>query len=67
MAHLEENSLITQADLVYTKLEPDPSVSYLYKYVLAVTDDWQAPQSVSGIFANAQNILITGGTFIVSF
>ena len=36
---------------------------------LAVTDDQQAQaaqQSESGFFPNAQNILITGGTFIVS-
>ena len=39
----KENSLsspnvITQADLVYTKSERDPCVSYLYEYVLTVTD-----------------------------
>ena len=70
LAHLEENSLsspniITQADLVDTKSERDPSVSYLYKYVLTVTDDWQAQQSTSGILTNAHNTHITGGTFIV--
>ena len=70
VAHPEENSLsspnvITQADLVYTKSEQNPSVSYLFKYVFAVTDDWQAQQSTSGIFTNAQNIRITGGTFTV--
>ena len=70
VAHPEENSLsfpnvITQADLEYTKLELNPSVSYLYKYVLAVTDDWQTQQSTSGIFTNAQNTRITGGAFTV--
>ena len=70
VAHLEKNSLsspnvITQADLVYTKSEQNPSVSYVYKYVLAVTDDWQAQQPTSGIFTNAQNTHITGGTFTV--
>ena len=44
--------------------EQNPSVSYRYKYVVAVTDDQQAQQSMSGIFANAQNILITGGTIV---
>ena len=33
---------------------------------LAVTDDQQVQKSGSGFFANAQNTLITGGTFIVS-
>ena len=70
VAHPEENSLsfpnvITQADLEYTKLELNPSVSYLYKYVLAVTDDWHTQQSTSGILMNAQNTCITGGTFTV--
>ena len=31
----------------------------------AVTDDQQAQQSSLGFFANAQNTLITGGSFIV--
>ena len=44
--------------------EQNPSVSYRYKYVVAVTDDQQAQQSLSGIFANAQNVLITGGTMV---
>ena len=70
VAHPEENPLfspnvITQADLVYTKSEQNPSVSYLFKYVFAVTDDWQTQQSTSGIFTNAQNTRITGGTFTV--
>ena len=43
VAHPEENSfsspnVTTQADLVYTKSEQNPSVSYLFKYVLTVTD-----------------------------
>ena len=70
LAHPEENSLsfpnvIPPADFVYVKLEQNPSVSYLYKYVLAVTNDWQAQQSKSGIFTNAQKPRITGGTFTV--
>ena len=70
VAHPEENSLsfpnvITQADLEYTKLELNPSVSDLYKHVLAVTDDWHTQQSTSGIFTNAQNTRIIGGTFTV--
>ena len=74
VAHPEENSLsspnvITQANLAFTNSEQNPSVSYRYKYVLAVTDVWQAQQSTSGILANAQNVGITGGTFtvVVSF
>ena len=70
VAHPEENSfyspnVTTQTDLVYTKSEQNPSVSYLFKYVFAVTDDWQTQQSTSGIFTNAQNIRITGGNFTV--
>ena len=70
VAHPKENSLsfpnvITQADLVYAKSEQNPSVSYLYRYVLAVADNWQAQQSTSGFFANAQNIRITDGAFTV--
>ena len=71
VTHPEINSLFSsdaavEGSLRYTKLEQNPSVSYIYKYVLAVTNDQQAQQSSSGILANAQNILITGGTFIVS-
>ena len=43
VAQPKENSLsspnvITQADLVHTRSEQIPSVSYLFKYVLTVTD-----------------------------
>ena len=70
VAHPKDNSLsspnvITQADLVYTKSEQIPSVSYLFKYVFALTDDWQTQQTTSGIFTNAQNTRVTGGTFTV--
>ena len=70
VAYPKENSLsspnvITQADLVYTKSEQIPSVSYLFKYVFAITDYWQTQQSTSGIFTNAQNTRVTGGTFTV--
>ena len=53
VAHPEENPLSS------------PNVSYWYKYVLAVTDIWQAQESTSGIFAKAQNVCITGGSFTV--
>ena len=56
VAHPEENPLSS----------PNPSVSCYYIYVLAVIDDQQTQQSSSGFFPNAQNVLITGGTFIVS-
>ena len=36
-------------------------------FFFASTDDQQAQQSMSGFFANAQNTLITGGSFVVSF
>ena len=69
VAHPEELSIsspevIAQANL--RRPEQNPSVSYGYKYILAVSNDQQAQQSMSGIFANAQNVLITGGNFIVS-
>ena len=70
VAHPEENSfsspnVVTQPDLVYKKSEKNPSVSYLFKNVFAVTDDCQTQQSTSGIFTNAQNTRVTGGTFTV--
>ena len=36
---LSSPNVITQADLVHTRSEQIPSVSYLFKYVSAVTDD----------------------------
>ena len=71
MAHPEENSLsspnaaIIAADLRYTNPEQNPSVSYDVNVFLPVTDNQQAQQSMSGFFANAQNTLVTGGSFVV--
>ena len=48
---------------VSTESEQTFSVSYLNYLPLVFTDRFQ--DSGSGLFANAQNILITGGTFIV--
>ena len=65
VAHPEDISLaspIAQANLRIS--EQNPSVSYRYKYVTAVTDDQQAQESMSGVFANARNVLITGGTIV---
>ena len=70
VAHREDISLASpnakaQADLRIS--EQNPSVSYKCKYVVAVTDDQevqQAQQSLSGVFANARNVLITGGTIV---
>ena len=42
------------------------SVSYLNCLPLAFADNHQIQDSSSGLFANAQNVLITGGTFVVS-
>ena len=55
---------ITQAS---TESEENISVSCLNDILLAFTYDRQVQDSGSGFFANAQNILITGGTFVVSF
>ena len=67
VAQREEISLTspdTVAQVNIRRSEQNSSVSYGYKYVLAVTNDQQAQQSMSGVFANAQNVLITGGTFV---
>ena len=67
VAHRQEISLSspnTVAQVEARRSEQNSSVSYRYKYVLAITDDQQVQQSMSGIFANAQNVLITGGTFV---
>ena len=65
VAHPEEKSHSSPNVVVQANAEQNPSVSHRYQYVVAVTDDRQSQQSMPGIFANAQNILITGGTFIV--
>ena len=49
-----------------TESEQNFSVSCLNRMLLAFTDDCSIQDSGSGFFANAQNILITGGTFVVS-
>ena len=36
------------------------------QFVLDFADDQQVQNSESGMFANSQNILITGGTFVSS-
>ena len=54
----------TIAQVKERRSEQNSSVSYGYnKYVLAVTDDQQAQQPMSGS-VNAQNVLITGGIFV---
>ena len=68
LAHREEISLSSPNALAQakaTRSEQNSSVSYGYKYVMAVAKDQQIQQSMSGIFANAENVLITGGTFVV--
>ena len=67
VAHREETSLSSpsaKAQANLRKSEQSFSVSYKHKYVVALTDDQQAQQSMSGVFANARNVLITGGTFV---
>ena len=49
---------IMQAD---TEFGP---VSFLRHFSSAFVDDLQDQDSESGLFANAQNILITGGNFV---
>ena len=64
VTHREEVSLSSPDAKVQARSEQNPSVSYRYKYVVAVTDDQQAQQSMLGVFANARNVLITGGTIV---
>ena len=47
------------------ELEQYLSVSCLNHLPVAFVDNSQIQDSGSGLFANAQNVLITGGTFIV--
>ena len=49
-----------------TELEQNPSVSCLNSLPLAFTDNHHIQDSGLGLFAYAQNTLITGGTFVVS-
>ena len=51
-------------DSAATKLERNPSVSCLHHLFSAFVDDLQTKVSGSGIFANAQNMIINGGTFV---
>ena len=65
--HLDEISLSSpnaQAQANLRRSEQNPSVSYRYKCVMTVIYDQQAQQSMSGVFANARNVLITGGTIV---
>ena len=70
VAHREDISLASPNANAQGNLrisEQNPSVSYRYKYVVAVTDyqqPQQAQQSMSGVFVNARNVLITGGTMV---
>ena len=48
-----------------TELEQNPSVSFLHNLFSAfVDDDLQTQASGSGMFANAQYMIINGGTFV---
>ena len=50
---------------VSTESEQDLSVSCLNHLPLAFADNCQIRESGLGLFANSQNVLITGGTYIV--
>jgi hypothetical protein len=47
-----------------TELEQNPLVNCLHIVFSAFADDRQAQQPVSGMFTNAQNTVINGGTFV---
>jgi hypothetical protein len=53
-----------QANFGSSELEQNSSVNCFHTIFSAFADDQQAQQPVSGLFPNAQNILITGGTFV---
>jgi hypothetical protein len=69
IAHLEGTSPLSsdatmQANLGSTEWEQNPSVNCLHIVFSAFADDQQAQQPVLGLFPNAQNTVITGGTFV---
>ena len=47
-----------------TELEQNSSVSLLHHFFSAFVDDLQTQVSGPGFFANAQNVVINGGTFV---
>ena len=51
-------------DAISRELEQNLSVSCLNRLRLAFADNRQIRDSGSGLFANAQNVLITGGIFV---
>ena len=57
---------LPDAIMQVSESEQNLTVSCLNCLPLAFTDNHQIQDSGSALFANAQNILITGGTFIVS-
>jgi hypothetical protein len=73
VAHPEGTSLLSsdatmqaKANLGSTELEKNSSVNCLHIVFSAFADDRQAQQPVLGMFTNAQNTVIAGGTFSVS-
>ena len=61
-------SLLPDATMqVTTELGQNLSVSCVRYLFSAFPDDCQTQGCGSGLFPNAQNMLITGGTFVVSF
>ena len=50
---------------VSTESEQNHSVSYLNCLPLDFADNCQIRDSVSGLFGNVQNVLISGGNFVV--
>ena len=51
-------------DTIFRESEQNLSVSSLNRLRLAFADNRQIQNSGLGVFANAQNVLITGGTFV---
>jgi len=51
-------------DLGSAESEQNPLVNCLHYLFSAFADDQQTQHSGLGFFANAQNLLITGGTFV---
>ena len=58
---------LPDAIMQVSESEHNLSVSCLNCLLLDLADNCQIQNSGSALFANAQNVLITGGTFVISF
>jgi hypothetical protein len=64
--HIPLSPSLTDAIMQVSESEQNLSVNYLNRLPSAFADNHLIQDSGSAIFANAQNVLITGGTFVGS-